>query len=167
MTTAADQFDDTPSPTDLANVVELLETAKRELERDDQEAVKVSLATALARLEQMRSDFAHINRVSIMGELVASLSHEIAQPIASARTNASAAQNFLDMRPPDLGEAREALSCVVGDTDSAGDMIDRIRDHIKKTPPRKGQFDLDEAINEVVVQSDAQSSKMASRSPAS
>jgi PAS domain S-box-containing protein len=97
---------------------------------------------ALAQLEQMQSDFAHMNRVSMMGELAASLSHEITQPIASARNNARAAQNFLDMQPPDLGEVREALSCVVGDTDRAGDMIDRIRDHIKKAPPRKGNLIL-------------------------
>jgi C4-dicarboxylate-specific signal transduction histidine kinase len=89
--------------------------------------------------------------VSMMGELAASLSHEITQPIASARNNARAAQNFLGMQPPDLSEVREALSGVVGDTDRAGDIIDRIRDQIKKTPPRKGQFDLNEAINEVIV----------------
>ena len=105
---------------------------------------------ALARLEQMQSDFAHMNRVSMMGELAASLSHEITQPIASARNNARAAQNFLDMQPPDLGEVREALSCVVADADRAGDIIDRIRDHIKKTHPRKEHFDLNEAINEVI-----------------
>jgi PAS domain S-box-containing protein len=106
---------------------------------------------ALARLEQMQSDFAHMNRVSTMGELAASLSHEIAQPIASARNNARAAQNFLDMQPSDLSEVREALNCVVGDTDRAGDIVERIRDHIKKTPPRKEHFDLNEAINEVIV----------------
>ncbi|QIG95959.1 PAS domain-containing protein [Bradyrhizobium sp. 6(2017)] len=106
---------------------------------------------ALARLEQMQSDFAHMNRVSMMGELAASLSHEITQPIASARNNARAAQNFLDMQPPDLGEVRDALSCVVGDTDRAGDMIVRIREQIKKAPPRKEQFDLNAAINEVIV----------------
>src|SRR5207248_9124534 len=54
---------------------------------------------ALARLDQMQSDFAHMNRVSMMGELVASLSHEITQPIASARIYARAAQNFLDIQP--------------------------------------------------------------------
>jgi PAS domain S-box-containing protein len=106
---------------------------------------------ALARLEQMHSDFAHMNRVSMMGELAASLSHEITQPISSARNNARAAQNFLDMQPPDLSEVREALSCVVGDTDRAGDIVDRIRDHIKKAPPRKEHVDLNEAINEVIV----------------
>ena len=106
---------------------------------------------ALAQLEQMQSDFAHMNRVSMMGELAASLSHEITQPIASARNNARAAQNFLDMQPPDLGEVREALACVVGDADRAGDIIDRIREHIKKAPPRKERFDLNAAINEVIV----------------
>jgi PAS domain S-box-containing protein len=106
---------------------------------------------ALARLEQMQSDLAHMNRVSMIGELTASLSHEITQPIASARNNARAAQNFLDMQPPDLSEAREALSCVVSDTDRAGDIVDRIRDHIKKAPPRKEHFDLNEAIDEVIV----------------
>ena len=87
---------------------------------------------ALARLQQMQSDFAHMNRVSMMGELAASLSHEITQPIASARNNARAAMNFLDMQPPDLGEVREALGCVVGDADRAGDIIGRIRDQIRK-----------------------------------
>ena len=106
---------------------------------------------ALARLQQMQSDFAHMNRVSMMGELAASLSHEIAQPIASARNNARAAQNFLEMQPPDLGEVREALACVVGDADRAGDIIDRIREQIKKAPPRKERFDLNAAIDEVIV----------------
>ena len=106
---------------------------------------------ALARLEQMQSDFAHMNRVSMMGELAASLSHEITQPIASARNNARAALNFLDRSLPDLGEVREALSCVVDDTDRAGDIVDRIRDNIKKAPPRKDYFDLNAAINEVIV----------------
>jgi signal transduction histidine kinase len=98
----------------------------------------------------MLSDFAHINRISMMGELAASLSHEITQPIASARNNARAAQNFLKMQPPDLGEVREALACVVGDTDRAGDIIDRIREQMKKAPPRKERFDLNAAINEVI-----------------
>ena len=106
---------------------------------------------ALARLQQMQSDFAHMNRVSMMGELAASLSHEITQPIASARNNARAAQNFLEMQPPNLGEVREALSCVVGDADRAGEIIDRIREQIKKAPPRKERFDLNAAINEVIV----------------
>jgi C4-dicarboxylate-specific signal transduction histidine kinase len=100
---------------------------------------------------QLESDFAHMNRVSMMGQLAASLAHEVMQPIASARNNARAAQHFLDMQPPDLGGVREALACVVGDVDRARDIIDRIREHIKKAPPRKERFDLNAAINEVIV----------------
>jgi PAS domain S-box-containing protein len=103
-----------------------------------------------ARLRQLESDLAHMNRLSMMGELAASLAHEITQPIATARNNARAALNFLDKQPADLGEVREALSCVVGDADRGGAIIDRIRDHIKKAPPRKRRFDLNEAINEVI-----------------
>ena len=106
---------------------------------------------ALARLDQMQSDFAHMNRVSVMGELTASLAHEITQPIASARNNARAALNFLGKQPADLDEVREALQSIVGDADRAGDIVNRIRDQIKKAPPRKCSFDLNEAINEVIL----------------
>ena len=105
---------------------------------------------ALARVQQMEADFAHVNRVSMMGELAAWLSHEITQPIGSARNNARAAQNFLKMQPLDLREVQEALACVVDDTDRAADIIDRIRGQMKKAPPRRERFDLSAAISEVV-----------------
>src|SRR3984893_5552247 len=103
------------------------------------------------RLRQLESDLAHMNRLSMMGELTASLAHEIAQPIASARNNARAALNFLDPQPPKLHKVGEALAGVVGDADRAGEIIDRIRDHIRKAPPRKARFDLHRAIEEVIV----------------
>jgi PAS domain S-box-containing protein len=102
------------------------------------------------KLRRLESDLAHMNRLSVMGELTASLAHEITQPIASARNNARAALNFLDNNPPDLGEVREGLHGVVGNADRAGDIVDRIRDQINKAPPRKLRFDLNEAINEVI-----------------
>jgi PAS domain S-box-containing protein len=102
------------------------------------------------KLRELESDFAHMNRVSMMGELAASLTHEITQPIASARNNARAAQNFLEMQPPHLGKVREALNSIVGNVDRAGDIIDRIREQVKKTPPRKEDFDLNTAIDEVI-----------------
>jgi C4-dicarboxylate-specific signal transduction histidine kinase len=87
------------------------------------------------RLRQLQADLAHMNRLGMMGELAASLAHEITQPIATARNNARAAIRFLERAPPDLGEVREALACIVDDADRAGDIIDRIREHIKKAPP--------------------------------
>lgn len=102
------------------------------------------------RLRQLESDLVHMNRLGIMGELAASLAHEIAQPVATARNNARAATHFLDRSPPDLGQVREALFAVVDDSDRAGDILDRIRDHIKKAPPRKESVDLNQAITDVI-----------------
>jgi PAS domain S-box-containing protein len=102
------------------------------------------------RLRQLESDLAHMHRLSMMGELAASLAHEIAQPIATARNNARAALNFSDPSSTDMGEVREALACVVDDTDRAGQILDRIRDHIKKAPPRKERVDLNQAITDVI-----------------
>jgi PAS domain S-box-containing protein len=105
---------------------------------------------ALARLQEMESDFAHMNRVSVMGELAASLSHEILHPIAAARNNAWAGMRFLEMSPPNLDKAKVAFGCVIKDADRANDIVGRMRDQIKKAPPRKERFGLNEAINGVV-----------------
>src|SRR5260221_9281077 len=96
---------------------------------------------AEASLQAVQAELAHVSRVTTLGQLTASIAHEITQPIASARNNARAALNFLDKQPPDLAEIREALACVVADTDRAGQIVDRIRDQIKKTPPRRDRFD--------------------------
>jgi PAS domain S-box-containing protein len=102
------------------------------------------------KFRQLESDLAHMNRVSIMGELTASVIHEVIQPIGAAGNNARAATHFLDRSPPELGEVREALASVVDDANRARDIVDRLRGHIKKAPPRKDRFDLNEAIDEVV-----------------
>src|SRR5262245_24284551 len=103
-----------------------------------------------ARLRQLESDLAHLNRLSIMGELTTSLAHEILHPIATARNNARAGMRFLQISPPNLDGAREALGCIVRDADRAKDIVGRMRDHIKKAPPRRECFDLNGAINEVI-----------------
>ena len=102
------------------------------------------------RLRQLESDLAHMNRLSIMGELTASLAHEILHPIATARNNARAAMRFLDVSSPNMAEVREALACIVRDADRGKDIVDRIRAHIKKAPPRHYRFDINEAIEEVI-----------------
>jgi C4-dicarboxylate-specific signal transduction histidine kinase len=105
---------------------------------------------AEASLQTVQAELAHVSRVMTLGQLTASIAHEVNQPIGSARNNARAALNFLDRRPPDLGEVREALGCIVSDADRAGGIIDRIRDQIKKVPPRSDRFDLNQAIEEVI-----------------
>jgi PAS domain S-box-containing protein len=105
---------------------------------------------AEASLRTVQAELAHVSRVMTLGQLTASIAHEVNQPIGSARNNARAALNFLDRNPPDLGEVREALGCIVADADRASSIIDRIRDQIKKVPPRSDRFDLNRAIEEVI-----------------
>ena len=116
-------------------------------------AAQATIALESTRRErqyrEMQSELAHANRVATMGQLTASIAHEIKQPIAAARNNARAALNFLDKSPPDVAEVREALTCIVDDSDRAGDVVDRIGSLIKKAPPRKEVIDLNAAILEV------------------
>ena len=92
---------------------------------------------------------AHANRVATMGQLTASIVHEIKQPMAAARIYAAAALRFLDKSPPDVAEGREALTCIVNETGRASDVVDRIGSFFKKAPPRKEVVDLNAAILEV------------------
>jgi PAS domain S-box-containing protein len=101
-------------------------------------------------LRELESDFARMNRVSMMGELAGSLAHEITQPIASAATTPARPSISWIRRRPKLDKIGEALAAVVGDADRAGEIINRIREHIKKTPLRKRRFDLNGTINEVI-----------------
>jgi signal transduction histidine kinase len=98
---------------------------------------------------EMQSELAHANRVTTMGQLTASIAHEVKQPIATARTNAAAALRFLDKSPSDVAEVREALTCIVDDTDRASDIVDRIGSLFKKAPSRKEVVELNAAILEV------------------
>ena len=102
------------------------------------------------RLRQLETDFAQMNRLSIMGGLAASLAHEITQPIASARNNARAALNFLNQQPPDLREVgrRSAVSCATPTGPETSSIVSGLTS--RKAPPRKHCFDLNEAAEEAV-----------------
>jgi signal transduction histidine kinase len=85
-----------------------------------------------------------------MGQLTASIAHEVNQPIAAAVTNAQSALRWLDRQPPDLEEAQQALTCIVRDGARAGDVIGRIRELVKKAPLRKDGCEINGAIREVI-----------------
>jgi C4-dicarboxylate-specific signal transduction histidine kinase len=97
-----------------------------------------------------RAELAHINRVATMGQLTASIAHEVNQPIAATVSNAQAGLRWLNRQPPDLDEVREALACIAEDGKRAGDVIAGIRDFMKKAPPRKDRVELNGAIREVI-----------------
>jgi signal transduction histidine kinase len=102
-------------------------------------------------LRELQVELARANRIATMEQLSSSIAHEVIQPIATARNNAWAGLRFLDMRPPDLGKARQAFERVVADVDRAGDIIHRIKDHVKKAPPKMERFDLNDAIRNAII----------------
>jgi C4-dicarboxylate-specific signal transduction histidine kinase len=120
------------------------ELEQRVVERTSQ------LMRASEALREAQTELAHVNRVTTMGELSASIAHEVMQPIAAAVTNAHAALRWLGAQPPDLEEIRQALGRVVKEGNRATDVIGRIRALIKKTPPRKDGVEINEAILEVI-----------------
>jgi C4-dicarboxylate-specific signal transduction histidine kinase len=85
-----------------------------------------------------------------MGQLTASIAHEVQQPIAAAATDAAAAIRWLGAHPPNLEEARQSLDRIVTAAMRAGGIVGGIRDLIKKAPPRKDRVDINEAVREVI-----------------
>jgi signal transduction histidine kinase len=101
-------------------------------------------------LRSAQAELAHANRVATMGQLTASIAHEVSQPIAATVLNAQAALRWLGAQPPNLNEVRQILGQIADDSERAGDVIGRIRALIKKSPPRKEDLEINEAIHEVI-----------------
>jgi signal transduction histidine kinase len=116
-------------------------------------------------LREAQNELAHVNRVTTMGELAASIAHEVNQPLAGIATNANACLRWLAGDSPNLSEAREAIRRIIRDGNRAGDVILRMRALFKKARTAKERLDINEAIEEVVIltQSEARRSKVALR----
>jgi len=102
-------------------------------------------------LRQAQADLAHVSRVTTMGELTASLAHEIRQPISAAVTNAKTCLRWLARDEPDVAEAREAASRIVNDVTRAADIIGGISSLFKKGSPQRELVDVNELIREMIV----------------
>jgi PAS domain S-box-containing protein len=103
------------------------------------------------RLRQVQADLAHLSRVTTMGELTASLAHEIKQPIAAAVTNAKTCLRWLGRDEPDVAEASEAASRLVKDVTRAADIISRISGLFKKGGLQKELVDVKELVREMII----------------
>ena len=125
----------------------LLITGLMEMKR----RVEESRNRAEEALHQAQADLAHVNRVTTMGELTASLAHEVNQPIAAAVTDANTCLRWLARDRPDVQEAREAASRVVKDATRAAEIISRIRLLFKKGTPQQELVDVNEVIREMTV----------------
>ena len=110
---------------------------------DDQKRAEQALRQAAAEL-------AHANRIATMGQLSASIAHEVNQPIAALLTNAETAVRWLARQPPNLEKAKPLIDRVISDGKRTADIVSRIRDFSKKTPARKKDLDINEAILEIM-----------------
>jgi PAS domain S-box-containing protein len=119
-------------------VIDLTERKRAEVERE--------------RLRQLQADLAHVNRVSMMGELTASLAHELKQPITAAITDAKTSLRWLNRGEPDVERARKAIARVLNSGTRAADIIDNLRSFYKKDAPAQHQLvNVNELVDEMLV----------------
>ena len=134
-----------------------LKRAKAEFQRlnDELEQRVVERTNQLVRaseaLLEAQAQLGHVNRVATMGELTASIAHEVLQPLAAVNTNADAGLRWLAGGPPNLDRARACLERIARDGKQAGEVITRVRALVKKSPPTKAWLDLTESIQEALV----------------
>jgi C4-dicarboxylate-specific signal transduction histidine kinase len=133
----------------VAFVLDLTERKRAEAEARESER----------RYSEIQSELAHASRLATMGQLTASIAHEVNQPIAATVINANAALRWLAAPRPDLEEVRQALARIVTDGHRAGEVIGRIRALIKKAPPRKDGVAINDAILEVVALTNGEAMK--------
>ena len=124
----------------VAFVLDLTDSKRAEAEARESER----------RYRETRLQLAHANRVATMGQLTASIAHEITQPIAATVTNALAARRWLSAELPNLDEVRQALDRIIRDGSRADAVVGRIRNLIKKAPPGDEHVDINAAIREVI-----------------
>jgi PAS domain S-box-containing protein len=116
-------------------------------------------------LDTLYAELAHVTRVTTLGEMTASIAHEVNQPLAAVVNNASACMRWLAGPAPNVEEARQSARLIIADGHRAGEIISRIRALVKKSPPRKDWLDINETILEVIAlaRSEVQGNRVALR----
>jgi PAS domain S-box-containing protein len=120
------------------------------LDLTDRRRAEAAASESEQRYREVQMELAHANRVATMGQLTASIAHEVNQPIAAAMANANAALRWLRADPPNLEKVEQSLDLILKSGVRAGDVVDRVRMFAKKAPPRKDRLHMNEAIREVV-----------------
>jgi two-component system sensor kinase FixL len=129
------------------------------LQRDEQGRPAATLETnnditerkrAEEALQKSQAELAHVTRLTTLGELTASIAHEVNQPLAAIVTNSNACLRWLAGEPPNLDKTRQAIGRIIKDGNRASEIISRIRALVKNAPPRKDWVDVNEIIVEVI-----------------
>jgi PAS domain S-box-containing protein len=121
------------------------------LDLSEQKRAEEALRSSQTHLAKAQAELAHVTRVTALGELAASIAHEVNQPLAGMLTNANASLRWLTGDPPNLSEVGEAIRRIIRDGRRAGDVISRMRSLFKKAGTAKDRLDLNEAIEEAVI----------------
>lgn len=101
-------------------------------------------------LHQTRTQLTHFARLTTLGELTASIAHEVNQPLSGVINSANAGVRWLDSQPPDVHKARQSIDRIIRDAGRASEVVARVRDLAKKTPPRKGWLNINETVEEII-----------------
>jgi C4-dicarboxylate-specific signal transduction histidine kinase len=110
----------------------------------------IAFVIDLTERKRAEAELAHANRVATMGQLTASIAHEVNQPIAALLTNAETAVRWLARQPPNLEKAMQSIGRIIGDGKRAADIMSRIRDFSRKAPAQKEDLEINEAILEIM-----------------
>jgi PAS domain S-box-containing protein len=140
------------------------ETGRKEgvafvLDQTERKQAEQQVRDSEQRYREVQAELAHANRVATMGQLAASIAHEVNQPIAATVTNAHAAQRWLNAQPPEIGEVGQVLGRIIKDANRAAEVLGRIRELIRKAPPQKEAVDINVAIREMVCFTQGETSK--------
>jgi C4-dicarboxylate-specific signal transduction histidine kinase len=110
----------------------------------------VAFVVDLTERKRAEAELAHANRVATMGQLSASIAHEVNQPIAATLLNAGNAVRWLARQPPNLEKTRQSIDRIISDGRRAADIVSRIRDFAKNAPARKQDLEINEAILDIM-----------------
>ena len=111
----------------------------------------LKIESAQLTAQEAKAQLAHVARVTALGELTASIAHEVNQPLAANVINGNASLHFLAAQPPNLEEARQAIECIVKDANRASDVIARVRGLAKRTTSQKELLSINETISEIIL----------------
>ncbi|HVT29771.1 MAG TPA: ATP-binding protein [Lacipirellulaceae bacterium] len=137
------------TPQTNANVAGVINTAISILAIVSTTYLAVKIETVERSVYEARAQLAHVARVTALGELTASLAHEVNQPITAMAANASASLRWLSAEPPNLAEATAAIERIVKDAARAGSIVDRIRGLAKRTPARLSLCEVNDVIIDI------------------
>jgi PAS domain S-box-containing protein len=129
---------------------DLVEFMGASIDMTDRKRAEAEARESERRYREAQAELAHVTRVTTLGELTASIAHEVNQPLAAVLANAEACLHWLDRESPDLDGARRSVEWIIKDGKRAGEVIQRVRGILKKSDTQKAPLDVNDVVNDAV-----------------